>query len=248
MSESRSRRGGLSSVVCGAALALGAATTAHAQQRQLFQWAGRVDQEVQITINGRTLTTTSIGPSEPGARGSSVITALPRTDGEVSVAVVDGRGEVDVLQQPTSRNGYTAIVRVRDPQGGAGGYRLNAYWQPASAGEVGPPFGRGRGYGRDYGNRVALMWSGDVDDNLEILLQPSGISYRTLRGASPRAVQSAIRRIPRSDVELEVDQVEGRGQVVVVQQPTAENGYTARIRVRDPQPGFGHYAFNVTWR
>jgi hypothetical protein len=170
-------------------------------------------------------------------------------DGEVSVSVLNGRGQVDVLQQPTARNGYTAIIRVRDPQGGIGGYRLNAYWQPVSAGEVGPPFGRGRGYGRrGYGNRVALMWSGDVDDHLEILLQPGGVSYSTIRGAPPRRVQSAVTRVPPGASELDVDQTEGRGQVFIVQQPTAENGYTARIRVRDPQPGYGHYAFTVTWR
>lgn len=257
MRRSGTQRGRLSTVICGAALLLGtAAATAHAQQRTLFQWAGRVDQEVQLTLNGRTLTTTNIGPSEPGSRGSNVLTTLPRTDGEVFVTTLDGRGQVDVIQQPTARNGFTAIVRVRDPQGGAGNYRLNAYWQPVSAGEVGPPFGRGRGYGRDrdrdrdrdYGSRTALMWSGDVDDNLEILVQPSGVSYRTLRGAPPRRVQSAFSRLPRGDIVLDASQTEGRGQVVVLQQPTSENGYTARIRVRDPQPGYGHYAFNLTWR
>jgi hypothetical protein len=254
-----SRRISLPSVVVGAALIVGAAATVQAQQRQLFQWAGRVDQEVQLTISGRTLTTTNVGPSEPGSRGSNVLTALPRMDGEISVTVLDGRGSVDVIQQPTSANGYTAIVRVRDPQGGAGSYRLNAFWQPLSAGEVAPPFGRARGYDRrdmrgydrrdmnGYANRTALMWSGDVDDNLEIMLQPNGVSYRTIRGATPRGVQSAVNRIPR-DIELAINQTEGRGQVVVVQQPTPENGYTARIRVRDPQPGFGHYAFNVIWR
>lgn len=248
MYSGNGRLGKFSSIVCGAALLLGAAANAHAQQRQIFQWSGRVDQEVQLTVSGHTLTASNVGPSEPGSRATNVLSALPRMDGEVSVSVLDGRGEVDVVQQPTSRNGYTAIVRVRDPQGGSGTYRLNAYWQPAAAGEVGAPFGRGRGLGRDNGNRVALMWSGDVDDNLEILLQPSGISYRTLRGAAPRGVQSALNRMPRTEAELEVNQTEGRGQVTVVQQPTAENGYTARIRVRDPQPGFGHYAFNVTWR
>src|SRR5439155_1197050 len=63
-----------------------------------------------------------------------------------------GRGQVDVVQQPTARNGYTAIVRVRDPQGGAGNYRINAFWQPVSAGEVAPPFGRDRGYDRNDRN------------------------------------------------------------------------------------------------
>jgi hypothetical protein len=248
MSGGIGRTGQLSTIVCGMALVLAAAASAQAQQRQLFQWYGRVDQEVQITMSGRTLTTSNLGPAEPGARGSNVLTTIPRADGEVSVSVIDGRGEVDVLQQPTSRNGYTTIVRVRDPQGGSGSYRLNAFWQPVSGGEVGPPFGRGRGLGRDNGNRVALMWSGDVDDNLEILLQPSGVSYRTMRGAAPRGVQSAVNRLPRTDAELAINQTEGRGQILVVQQPTAENGYTARIRIRDPQPGFGHYAFNVTWR
>ena len=92
------------------------------------------------------------------------------------------------------------------------------------------------------------MWSGDVDDNLEIQLQPGGISYRTIRGAPPRRVQSAVTRIPPGAAELDVDQTDGRGKVFIVQQPTAENGYTARIRVRDPQPGYGHYSFTVTWR
>lgn len=240
------------SIIGGIALALGAFAPARAQQRQVLQWSGRVDQEIRLTISGGRVTSTNIGPSEPGTRASNVVSPIPHTDGEISVGVLEGRGQVDVLQQPTSRNGYTAIIRVRDPQGGTGAYRLNAFWQPSAAGEVerpyGPPGGRDHGIGRDLGNRVALMWSGDVDDNLEILLQPSGISYRTLRGASPRGVQSALTRMPRSDAELEVNQTEGRGQVVVTQQPTAENGYTARIRVRDPQPGFGHYAFNVTWR
>lgn len=242
----------LKSIIGGGALSLGALASAGAQQRQVFQWAGRVDQEIRLTISGRNLTSTNIGPSEPGARLANVVSPIPRTDGEITLGVVEGRGEVDVLQQPTARNGFTTVIRIRDPQGGAGAYRINGFWQPSAGGEVerpyGPPYGRGRGMGRDLGNRVALMWSGDVDDNLEILLQPSGISYRTLRGAQPRGVQSAINRMPTSDAEVEINQTEGRGQIVVTQQPTAENGYTARIRIRDPQPGYGHYAFNVIWR
>src|SRR5262249_41541053 len=202
----------------GVGLSIGAVSWAGAQQRQVFQWAGRVDQEIRLTISGRDLTATNIGPSEPGSRISNVLSPVPRTDGELSLGVLEGRGDVDVLQQPTARNGYTAVIRIRDPQGGAGAYRINGFWQPSSAGEVvrpiAPPFRRGRGLGRDPGNRVALMWSGDVDDNLEILLQPSGVSYRTIRGAAPRRVQSALPRTARSDAELEIDQTEGRGEVV----------------------------------
>ncbi|MGH7616560.1 MAG: hypothetical protein ACREPM_04970 [Gemmatimonadaceae bacterium] len=244
MGSRRALSGNLSTIGLGIALVLGAAASAQAQQRQLFQWSGRVDQEIQLTLSGRNLTTTNIGPAEPGSRAANVITAVPRMDGEVTVNLLDGRGDAVVTQQPTAGNGYTTIINVRDPQGGSGTYRLNAYWQPASGGEVGTPMERGRAFDR---NRTALIWSGDVDDNLEILLQPSGISYRTIRGAEPRGVQSAINRIPSEPVQLDVSQTAGRGQVVVTQQPTAENGYTARIRVRDPQPGFGHYAFTIAW-
>ena len=43
-----------------------------------------------------------------------VATALPQRDGRVTVRVQDGRGDVDVVQQPSARNDYTTIVRIRD--------------------------------------------------------------------------------------------------------------------------------------
>jgi hypothetical protein len=35
-----------------------------------------------------------------------------------------------VLEHPTSRNNYTARLRIRDPRGGASRYRIVAYWEP----------------------------------------------------------------------------------------------------------------------
>src|SRR5581483_7880842 len=89
----------------GAALSAAVAGAASAQQRQLFSWNGRVDQEVQLTITGRSVTTANIGPSEPGSRGARLVSALPRTDGLVSVSLLDGRGTADVIQQPSAQNG-----------------------------------------------------------------------------------------------------------------------------------------------
>jgi hypothetical protein len=34
----------------------------------------------------------------------------------------------------------------------------------------------------------------------------------------------------------------------VIQQPGPRNGYTGIIRISDPQPSFGHYTFDATWR
>ena len=219
------------------------ASAAGAQQRQLFHWSGRVDQEVQLTMAGRNLTSSNMGPREPGKRNLSVMAPVPRMDGMVTVQMLDGRGTANVIQQPTAQNGYTAIVSVRDPQGGVGNYSLNAFWQPASGGEVAAPFRRSFS-----ANRLALTWSGDVDDALEIHLSRSGVRYQTLSGRDARNVQASFAGIPSGARQLMVSQTQGRGQVVVVRQPSSENGYTATLRINDPQPGFGHYSFQLYWQ
>lgn len=235
-----------------AALTLAIAAAAGAQEHEIFHWTGRVDQEVQITMSGRNVTTSNIGPSEPGARRSAVDSPLPRRDGVVTVQLATGRGSADVLSQPTAQNGYTTTIRVRDPQGGSGAYRLNVYWQPVANGEVGPPYGRAIGRRRremmNGANRTALTWSGDVDDNLEIRVNSSGVTYRTRDGKDPRGVQSSFGGLPADASIVTVSEQDGRGSVTVMQQPTARNNYTAVLRVRDPQPGYGHYSFRLTWR
>ncbi len=245
----------------GAALSVSMAWQATAQQREVFEWSGPVDREVQITMRGRSLSTSNVGNNEPGRARSTVTSMLPRQDGEITIQVLSGRGTVDVIQQPTSANNYTAVVRIRDGESGAARYRFNALWQPSSAGEVGPPYGRGRGRGRDRdrvynpnndvyagtGNRSALVWSGEVDDNLNIRVRPTGVEYSTLSGKVPRAVSSNFRGLPQTNARLAITNLSGRGDVTIIQQPTSANGYTAVIRVRDPQPGYGSYSFSLIW-
>lgn len=93
--------------------------------RALFTWTGRVDREVLIVVRGRDVRTRGFDASLPNR--TRVNSALPRTGANVVVEVNDGRGDVDVIEQPSARNGYQAVVRVRDPRGGADNYRLTAY-------------------------------------------------------------------------------------------------------------------------
>ncbi|HEX6052573.1 MAG TPA: hypothetical protein VFZ21_25085, partial [Gemmatimonadaceae bacterium] len=181
-------------------------STALAQGRQLFDWSGRVDREVRISMRGRDARAQSAGRYDMQRSRLSVATALPQRDGRVFVRVEDGRGDVDVVQQPSARNNYTTIVRIRDRSSGTDVYRISAYWAPDGPGNGGwdgrdnyPPrprrddddrYGRDRdgrwddrdGWGRDYdryGSDV-LRWSGDVDDALEIRIQGNRVDYRTL--------------------------------------------------------------------
>src|SRR6185503_11394466 len=134
-----------------AAAIITAAPAVFAQGQEIFEWSGRVDREVQVTMRGNQLSTRELGNSENGRYRSRVAMNLPRTDGQVSVQLLSGRGNVDVVQQPSAENGYTTIVRVRDTGGGSDNYRLAAYWQNYSNGDY---IGRNRGRNRNDRNEI----------------------------------------------------------------------------------------------
>ena len=228
-----------------AALAVMGASPLSAQ-RELFQWSGRVDQQVLLTMSGRKVTTSNIGPAEPGQLGMTLVSALPSRDGEVSVRMLQGRGTAEVIRQPSAENGYTAVIRIRDPRGGSGFYHIAADWEPMAAGEIAPPL-----LERpipDYAQHVALRWSGNVDDDLVITLTPDQLSYHTRSGRDPSMVESTLNGVPEGTSGIWVTEREGRDPVVVIQQPSAENGYTARLRIHDVERGSSHYSFDVLWR
>ena len=243
--------------------------------QELFEWRGAVDREVQIVMRGNRVWTNNVGRTEPNNERSRMMSSLPRQDGEVVVRMEDGRGDVDVIQQPTAGNGYTTIVRVRDPRGGSDTYRLAAYWRDVSYGDI-YRNGRSRAAERNNGQRgdemsnrrrdreddwdrngtnntgrqSLMRWSGNVDDELEIRLQNGRVEYRTLSGAQPTSIRvnAGNTTIPRSNANVQVALNSGRGQVNVVQAPSQWNGYTTVLRVRDPQGGYGYYDFDLIWQ
>jgi hypothetical protein len=261
-----------------APLFLGAASTVAAQNRQLFTWTGRVDREIQLVMRGRQVWTRSGGRDDDGRSRTRVESMLPRNAGFVRVRALDGRGDVAVVQQPNARNNYTAIVRVRDRSGGSDRYRIVADWESSYTNGRGrdgdwdrsndggdwdrdndrapsripriEPRDRSNDGGSDGYGRTALRWTGAVDDEVEIRIQGRRVDYRSLSGAGTRDVRSQIvgEGLPRRDAQILVQRHQGRGSVIVVQQPSSRNGYTAVLRVRDLQGGFGYYDFDVSWR
>jgi len=137
-----------------AAIALvGASSIALAQGQEIFEWQGRVDRGIQISMRGRQLGTRDLGDNETGRARSRVFMQVPRRDGQVMVQLLNGRGQARIIQQPSARNGYTLTVQIEDPARGADDYRLAAYWQAYSGND-------GYGNNRDvYGN------SRDVNGN-----------------------------------------------------------------------------------
>jgi hypothetical protein len=129
-----------------------------------------------------------------------------------------------------------------DDQGNRGG----VYGNNPVNGNRGPIYGNTGNGG--YGNSV-LHWTGNVDDLLEIHLQNGRLDYRTLRGNQPTGIRvNDVGAQMPTNGSLTVMQHQGRGSVSIVQQPSAWNGYTAVLRVNDPQSGYGFYDFDLVWR
>ena len=238
-----------------------------AQGQELFEWAGRVDREVQVVMRGSQVSTRNVSNTETGRARTRVVMQLPRQDGEVVAQVLNGRGNVDVVQQPTSQNGYTTILRIVDAGAGSDNYRVVTYWQNYANGDYVGNGARNRGRARgrqnddyypnsNYPNRngqynqSGLHWSGNVDGDLEMRIQNGQITYRNLTGAQPTSIRvsSGNMAMPRTDAQATIAQAQGRGSIQVVQQPSSWNGYTTVIRVRDPQGGYGYYDFDLVWR
>ena len=247
-----------------------------AQEIQLYTWTGRVDAQVSLTMQGSNTSTSATGGSEAVGQ-FSVSSALPQQEGVIRVALNGGRGNAAVIEQPSARNGYSAVVRVSDPNSGRDRYQVTVYFTPTMTNEAynrdrndnanrgwndnanrgrNDNANRGRNdntnRGRRMGQTAVLHWSGMVDANAEVRWQRGSVVQRAVGGSALRDVSSSVsgnmnmnRGQMRQGGQATVSVREGRGQVAIVQQPSAGNGYMTIVRIRDPQGGFGRYDFDV---
>ena len=100
----------------------------------MYEWQGTVDKEIRIQLRGNRAFVQPIGAGDARSGSGRMMAGLPQQDGTLMVQRLQGRGDVDVIQQPNAQNGYTATLRVRDPQGGADSYRIAVYFQSNGSG------------------------------------------------------------------------------------------------------------------
>jgi hypothetical protein len=228
-----------------------AATAAGAQQRVLLDWSGRVDSLARITIQGGGAHVTLLGNTDYGAGDLHVRSELPHRDGTVTVQVASGRGDVDIVQQPRADNDYTAILRIRDRSGGADRYQVTALWAPGASttSEVAGEVDRRRDRDDNVRDVGVLHWTGDIDKTAVVRWRGGRAMLQDVAGARARNVRADVAGVglPDRDVTLRIVKREGRGNIVIEQQPSSANNYTGVIRIDDPDEGYGHYDFDVVY-
>jgi len=104
-----------------------ALTSAPAQAGTL-RWSGRVDDTATISLHGRDV---RVSATMHGVKEEKRVIqgALPMRPTRVTLDNVRGRGRVQIIQQPSPRNNFTAQVRITDPDAGASFYRFNLHWE-----------------------------------------------------------------------------------------------------------------------
>ena len=91
-------------------------------------WRGRVDDDVRIRIRGGTADVETLGGTPYNDGQPNFFNSLPYRRVTVQLTSRRGRGEIFIEQQPSRENDFTAIVRIRDPRGGASEYEFELTW------------------------------------------------------------------------------------------------------------------------
>jgi hypothetical protein len=91
-------------------------------------WKGRVDDDVRITIRGGRAEVETIGGTPYSEGQPNFSASLPSRRVNVRLVVKKGRGEVYIEQQPSRDNDFSAVIRIKDPRGGASDYEFELSW------------------------------------------------------------------------------------------------------------------------
>ena len=91
-------------------------------------WSGRVDGTVELIIQGNYVRENNIDGQAVYNSRSRFSSQLPNANVRVSVSKLRGRGRVEIIEQPSSNNRFSAIIRIRDEQGGADDYEIQVNW------------------------------------------------------------------------------------------------------------------------
>jgi hypothetical protein len=110
--------------------AAGSVPSAVAPARGHVEISALIDGTVDLYITGNT-GRWEVESGQPVSQQNAAFSVpLPATAGGTwSVSKQAGRGKVDLIDKPTEENGYTARIRIEDPQRGADTYRLRLQWE-----------------------------------------------------------------------------------------------------------------------
>jgi hypothetical protein len=121
----------------------------------------QVDGEVEVSVRRDTVLIHTIAGRDAYDDGSSECNApLPdRAPEGFRFQVTERRNDIALVAEPSRRNNFAVVIRIRDTSGGQGRYRFRLTWQMSGGDGFGPggrnvPPGDARGVGRPDGRDI----------------------------------------------------------------------------------------------
>ena len=219
----------------------------------------RVDGEGFVYVKGTSMSFLPVSGAPVQDAGSNYSQGIPEAVyGSFNMVKIAGRGEVSLHEGPTPTNKYTAIVRINDRNPGTDLYhiRLDWTWNPANP-RVPPGYRATRPldspandpseYRRSRNG--TLDFQGTVDDVTVLYIRSdqvrvSDLAGRPIRGGTFRFSQPLPAERLRT---IQITELNGRGDVEMVEKPWEGNKFEAVIVISDTQRGSGNYSFKLTW-
>jgi hypothetical protein len=237
----------------GIALLLLTAGTALAEHQVQLTWEGTVDTVTTLRVQGDRVDVDSRDTRiQPTFRFNE---PLPSVNQTVRMTVRGGSGRVTILEQPRPANDYTLVVRINPRNRGRDVYSLAFEWEGANT-----AYDRRAGVGRrsrtnenlgrrqELGDVGSVTWSGTVDDEVFVTFANRRAFTTAVRGRNVSDQQANFSgALPRSEVVTRIENVEGRGRVEIMEQPSRANGFRAKVRVVDSASGSSFHRFSLSW-
>jgi len=114
----------------------------------------RVDITAEVEITGDMARGRTMGGQPAQFTRFECTSPLPSNPVDFRFHGVDGRGNVNLVRDPSSARGI-AVVRIDDPKGGSEGYTFDLTWRGGSGYNSGAGYGTDRGYGNGGYNNGA---------------------------------------------------------------------------------------------
>src|ERR1017187_654409 len=99
-----------------------------------------VDNEVEVAVRGDMVDIRTISGHDARDDGSECNAPLPDRDvAGFDFENIESRGEVRLMGEPSRRNGFAAMVHIRDGKGGEGRYHFRISWAMTGRDSARPP-------------------------------------------------------------------------------------------------------------
>jgi hypothetical protein len=93
-----------------------------------------------------------------------------------------------------------------------------------------------------------LNWQGTVDDEVHLTIRGNIVQVKTISGTEYNdALFNFSSPLPNENVQVFVNKKDGRGTAKVIQQPTADNNFTAIVQIQDKNGGAREYDLEIYW-